>query len=87
MAALAAGLDGYGSCFALDALIGSIDSPDAFRAVVKVMLSDRKLSWGRVVIICEVAMALAHKNPRDKDEIMQVMIDACNISSGHWMKL
>ena len=71
----------------LESLMGTIDSPGSFRSVVRVMLGDRKLSWGRVVVICEVALALVQRFPADRDQIMQVMMDACNISSGMWNKL
>ena len=71
----------------LESLMGAIDSADAFRSVVKVMLGDKKLSWGRVVVICEVAIALVQRFPCQRDQIMQVMVDACNISSGTWNKL
>ncbi len=71
----------------MESLTGSIDSASAFRSVVKVMLGDKKLSWGRVLIICEVAIGLVKRFPAQRDQIMQVMVDACNISSGSWNSL
>ncbi len=71
----------------MESLAGSIDSASAFRSVIRVMLGDKKLSWGRIVIICEVAIGLVKRFPNQKDDIMQVMVDACNITSGTWNTL
>ena len=80
-------MDAFAHVFAIESLIETIDSAETFRSVIKVMLADRKLSWGRVVIICEVALLLVHKFPHQREDILQVMSDAFSISRGVWSKL
>ncbi len=80
-------MEAFAHVFAVESLVERIHSPDSFRNVVKVMLGDKKLTWGRVVVICEVALLLVHKYPHLRDELMQVMSDACSINNGEWNKL
>ena len=80
-------MDSFAHFIAVESLIQSVDSPETFRGIVRVMLGDKRLTWGRVVVISEVALSLVQKYPEMREGIMQVMSDACNVRGGVWDKL
>ncbi len=80
-------MEAFAHVFAVESLVERIHSADSFQNVVKVMLDDKRLTWGRMVVISEVALLLIHKYPHQRDELMQVMTDAFTINKGEWNKL
>ena len=40
-----------------------------FRDAIRVMTMDRRLTWGRIVVVAEVAMDLIRRYPDQRNEI------------------
>ena len=80
-------MDSFTHFIAVESLVQSVDSLETFRGIIRVMLGDKRLTWGRVVVISEVALSLVHRYPEMREDIMKVMSDACNVRAGIWDKL
>ena len=71
----------------LSMITSGISTPEQLRDAIRVMAMDRKMTWGRVVVVAEVTMDLVQRYPLQRDAFFQVLIDYCNISFAYWTRL
>ncbi len=71
----------------LSLITSGISGSHDFRNAIRVMTMDRRLTWGRIIVVAEVAMDLIRRFPDERNEIFQVLVDYCSISQGHWNRI